>query len=41
VVASAPSTLDDWTERLLDVAFICPSRVSTLDDEFERYRLDV
>ena len=41
MTVSAESTLADDCERLLDDALIVPSRASTLDDEFERLRLDV
>lgn len=33
---TAPSTLAEDTDRLFEAALICPSKPSTLDDEFER-----
>jgi hypothetical protein len=37
----AESTLADDCERVLEVVLIAPSKASTLDEEFERLRLEV
>lgn len=41
VTVSAASTLADDCERVFEVVLMAANRVSTLDDEFERLRLDV
>lgn len=41
VTVSAESTLADDCDRVLEVVLMAANTVSTLDDEFERLRLDV